>query len=63
MDDEADWRGDPITGREPSMENVALNEPTFEELPCEHFIAKLGDSPGKILQERQILFARLRSCP
>ena len=61
MDDEANRRGDWITGLQLSMEYVALNEPTFEELPCERLIPKLGDSPGEILQERQIRFARLRS--
>jgi hypothetical protein len=61
MDDEADGCGDQIAGFESSMENVALNEPTWEELPCEHLIPKLGDSTGKISQEREILFASLRS--
>ena len=60
IDDEADWRGHPIAGPELSVEYVALNESAFEELPCEHLIPKLGDSPSKKLQERQILFACLR---
>ena len=51
MDDEADRRGDRITGRELSVQDMALNEPTFEELACEHLIAKLGNPPCEVSQE------------
>src|SRR5262245_47778768 len=60
MDDEADGRGDEIAGLELSMEDVALNEPTTEELPREHLVPTLGDSPGEVFEQRQILFACLR---
>ena len=55
MDDEADWRGDEIAGFEFPMENVPLNEPTGKELPCDHLVPKLGDSPSEVPQECQVL--------
>lgn len=61
MDDEADRGGDEISGFEPSMENMALDEPALKELACEHLIPKLGDSPSEVSEERQILFTCLRS--
>src|SRR5262245_16930444 len=60
MDDEADGCSDEIAGLELSMEDVTLNEPTTEKLPREHLVPTLEDSPGEVLQERQILFACLR---
>jgi hypothetical protein len=61
MDDEADRCGDEIAGLELPVEDVPLDESTREELACEHFVTSLGDAPREESEERQVLFARLRS--